>query len=125
MKKAGEEWFHMSCALWDCRRVEFEDLRRLGGLRITGQTKLGRCFVCNSPDGLLSQCKHCDLLAHLMCAWKKGLQFYTEELASTSVRKLLVTFSCSKHAVTRDRKAQRRFRGNPFLYYHKPGRRKP
>ncbi|CAG9317380.1 JADE2_2 [Blepharisma stoltei] len=120
MKKAGPEWFHISCALWDPKRVEFEDIRNLEGLRISGENMIGQCTVCHKSQGLLSQCKECGELAHLLCAWKNGMKFETEDYISSGIRKLLVKFVCHTHTPQRDAEEQKDLRSRPFRYYETP-----
>ena len=67
MKSVDSQWFHISCAVWD-ERVEFDDKKTLEGLHLNGTAKLGSCFSCHQPNGLLSECQECSKLCHLMCA---------------------------------------------------------
>ncbi|CAG9328161.1 JADE2_1 [Blepharisma stoltei] len=120
MKKAGPEWFHISCALWDPKRVEFEDTKCLEGLRICGENMVGQCIVCHKSDGLLSQCKDCGQLAHLFCAWKNGMMFETEDYISSGIRKLLIKFVCHSHTPNRNADEQKELRSRPFRYYETP-----
>ena len=120
MKLAGKKWFHISCALWDPKRVEFEDKQQLEGLKVTGETRIGGCLVCKESSGLLTKCVSCEGLCHLMCAWRKGMKFFVEELPTTTVRKLGVSFKCSEHLPKSYLKLQRVLRKTPYKYYINP-----
>ena len=122
MKRAGNQWFHVSCAVWDCRRVEFEDLKGLEGLKIQWEMRASACGVCGVAGGLLSACTHCGQLCHLRCAWKAGYLFTTSEAPTTNVRRVLVSFACGTHTSSaRDAAVQAQLRKHPFKYYQKPG----
>lgn len=118
MKCVDSEWFHISCALWD-QRVEFTDKQFLEGIILNGISRLGCCFICKKPNGPLSECKECQTLCHLMCAWRNGYKFYTNEL-STPQRRLQAGFICEKHFDERDYATQKQLRYNAFINYLSP-----
>lgn len=118
MKNVNSQWFHITCALWD-ERAEFDDKKVLEGLHLTGTTRLGSCFICHKPNGLLSECQECSSLSHLMCAFRAGMKFNTTEMNRTQ-RRLQAGFTCNAHDSQRDFAMQKKLRYNAFLNYLSP-----
>jgi hypothetical protein len=121
------KWFHLSCALWDSEQVDFADWHQLSSLRVLKSRSSDKCYICQRPDGLLTQCKECTFKAHLMCAWVSGLSFQTEDssrnphfqYASRPVRRVKVSFICNKHPSDNDPRLQQKLRYYPLKHHIK------
>ena len=125
MKQAGNEWFHVACALWEWRCFDFEDHKRLEGLKPIGHTLLGSCFRCKKDGGILSKCRDCSALCHLMCAWKSGMLFLTgEAVCEAPIRKVDVQFLCPTHTPKRDFHTQKKLRRTAYKYHIRRFRKK-
>lgn len=121
LKKDGDKYFHLFCALVD-PRVDFKDRLYLNGLKVNARST-GICSICGRSDGILAQCENCEVAFHYFCAWHQGLLFIGSESQDTNlrtvsaVRRIQVSVRCLKHgSENRDVGLQQSLRLKPYTY---------
>lgn len=121
LKKDGDRFFHLFCALIDSR-IDFKDRLYLNSLKTTPRPS-GICCICSRSDGFLTQCELCEVAFHYFCAWHQGWLFLTSEAQDSNlrtvsaVRRIQVSVRCNRHSCDgRDSELQQNLRLKPYTY---------